>query len=348
MALDNKFIVLNKYEDFSRAYMNNCTINSDDILIQDDFGVSACYLSRKIDCLNDGMRWMRISINSSDIFVNIIAFATDIDIESVDYEELYTYGYGADEIINILKRDFETIEIKNNIGLLHKLKGRYLYFLLRFNGKDENVGQIYDIKIEFDIDSFTKYFPAIYRKNMYDDDFFYRLILVYQDIYMDIEDKIDKKYLDYDSKVADKDALMKLINMLNFEECKIFDTDIIRKLIDNYSSIMKLKGSIKGVELLTKLILNKDIKIIEHYEIFDKNLSIEARKELSRTFVDDIFYFTIIVNDADDINDIQREKYILFMDYFVPLKTSYEVIFESDDNLEQIQLDVGRNLPVRL
>ncbi len=348
MALDNKFVVLNKYEDFNKAYIKDCSITSSGILKQDEIGLSACYLSKKIDSLEEGMRWMRVSVNSNSSYVNIIAFALDYELEDGKYKELYSSGYTSDELAEIICEEFKTIEIKNNIGLLHKLKGRYLYFLLRFSGKNQSLSEVYDIKIEFDIDSFTKYFPAIYRKNMYEDDFFYRLIMVYQDLYMDIEQKIDNKYLDYDPEVADREALLKLIKMLNFDECKIFNTEIIRKLLSNYSSIMQLKGSIKGLELITNLVIGKNIKVVEHYEMFDKSLSIQARKQLSKNFVDDVFFFTIFVENSDDISDIEKKNYILFLDNFVPIKSSYDVIFETNNKDEKIKLDVGCDLPVRL
>lgn len=347
MALQNKFIVFNKAKDYEGGVFDRCKVNDDGQLLQEEPFKLATYISPVIDALEVDTWWSKLIVNMtpSSSFIKIKVYASNTNFNDLISSDTYSVS----EKMLILERDMSGIETHYDRTLLNRLKGRYLCFVIQIKSNTQELSRLDDIKIEFPVDSFIRYFPAMYTKNLESQDFFFRFISIFQDIYMEIETSIDQKFLDYDPYTASSRELRKLIDLINFQEVRLLEEDAIRRLVAEFDLIIKLKGTRLGIQKLTALLLNKQCDIIESYKMFSGVKDKNRIEVLERDYCNDPYHFAIKIYDCKRVSQKQKQLYITFMDEFVPAKTHYKVIFDTQVERSSVEISTeSSQIPMKL
>jgi phage tail-like protein len=348
MALQNKFIVLNKEEDYDKGVFDRCKVNDHGHLVQEEVFKLATYISPPIDSLEWDTWWSKIVVNIPEVnstFIRLKVYTSN----KAFHQHLYEGSYTIEERLSLLDQVMDPIEINYDRGLLNRLKGRYLWFVLQFKSNHQHLAVVEDIKIEFPVDSFIRYFPAIYAKNLDEQDFFFRFISIFQDIYMEIETAIDDKFLDYDPYTATRKELGKLVELINFQEVGSIEESRLRKLLASFDEIIKLKGTRLGIEKLTCTFLDRQCQVIESYKVFSGIQDKNKIHQLEADYCNDPYHFVIKVFDCKRVSQEQKKLYVKLMDQFVPAKTHYKVIFDTQEDTSKIELSTySSQIPMKL
>lgn len=350
MALKSKYIVLNKKSDFASSILENIEFDTEEKLYTKNVRKKAYILGECIDSTRLSCDWSRMKIQGDfheSSIKKIHIFASDTkNIRKIE-DELYDENYNFDEKIAILKTEFNSKELTNDISLLRGIKGRYLYYIIELivNNKDDYIDSIV---FEYNNESFLYYFPSIYSKKIKEDDFFYRFLHIFQDIYIEIEEKIDKKFLDYDMSTLSKEALDRLVKMLKLEEIEKLDDAFKRKLMANYKLLCFNKGSKKGIKALCELYFESQVEIVENYRVFEEALSDSQKEKLKEKFEDDMYSFTILIEENSLLKTKDINAFTEFLEAFIPAKAKFVLIFESKRESELILGTTKSTLPVRI
>ncbi|MBN2898293.1 MAG: hypothetical protein JXO44_05935 [Clostridia bacterium] len=348
MALQNKFIVFNKESDYASGFFDQCSVDATGALVQETPFKLATYISPPVDSLTLDTWWSKITLNldqPEDVFLKVSVCASNSLLGDV----LYDTAYSLEEKMIFLSEDRRVVEIHFDRGLLNRLKGRYLWFVVAFKSNTRQLAVIEDIKIEFPVDSFIRYFPAIYSKNIDTQDFFFRFVSIFQDLYMAIEERIDNKHLEFDPQTATNDDLKHLIDFINFQEIGVLEKNQARHLLAAFDDIMKLKGTSLGIQRLTKLLLNKECRLVESYKIFSGVRDKNTLERLEKDYCNDRYHFTIQIFDCRKISQEQKKCYVRIMDAFVPAKTRYKVIFDVEEIETPVEISSDTSqIPMKL
>lgn len=336
MALDTKFFVLNKMEDYKNGYFYNCYATSRGELISSKSDDVSIYISMPYDSLKDETVWHKMILDtelSGDSFVRITCFASDEHIvinesfeEDLKIEDvLYSDKYSMHEK-QVIFKELAVLEYKNATSmLLNRVRGRYFWFMVEFREQSGKRFKINSIKLEFPHETFIDYLPKIFKENDSDTLFLDRFINIFQDIFIDIEKNIDDVFILFDPLSVNKQNLNWLCEMIDIDYFFELEEAIQRRLVYNSSDLYKLRGTKKGLNLLISLFTNKDSIIIEHFKIYKKLDDLDYADRLEKLYDKNIYGITVYVNE-DDITERNTDILKKIIDNYVPAYVECKLI----------------------
>jgi phage tail-like protein len=346
VALDNKFFVFNREATYEEGKLKNISFTNEEYVSLINDRESGIIFSKILDSGDDNTIWHKFEadIDGDGYFISTHVFVSDSEKVLINgsqwliSEILNNDAYSKEEIIDLLTSYLDYEVFKGEKFLLHKLKGRYLFFITEIQTLQTTKILLKNIKIHFPLESFIKYFPRVYQSTKNDTDFFLRFISIFQDLYIEIENEIDLKYLEYLPEKISKNRLVKILEMMGLEYMAAYPEDVLRRVLIRGKEILKAKGSRKGIRLLINTLTDKDSKLIENYSLAEGNYTLDQKKGLIENFGEDRSSFTILVNDSLAMTMDEKEKLIEVLDSYVPVKTNYKIYFvENFDSLNYYQ-----------
>lgn len=145
--------------------------------------------------------------------------------------------------------------------LLHALEGRYVWVCVQVFPAGECGWVLRGMRLEFPRESFTGYFPEIYRE----DEFFDRFIAVFQSLYLDLERRVDElpRLLDYET--ASDQELLKLADWLGLDT-ELFTPAQLRTIIGDLDLYQGKKGTRAALEAVLLLTCGTRPRIVERFQ----------------------------------------------------------------------------------
>lgn len=323
MASSTRFYLINKKNNWQECgFSSNVSFINDSItLIPKDENEplkKAIYISKAIDSMTNGTKWHRITFDSEipvDTLISFHYFATDNNIiefngNKISLDDLITDdSIHYDRKINILDRLWKgRIENPKDI-LLHSIRGRYVYFMIELYTYTGNKPIINSIKIEFPMDTFIRYLPDVFEKSVNKSEFLMKYMAIFQNLYLEIEDKIDNISDLFDPDMVDNERIRWLADFLNIDNHHIWDDKKLRKLLKNIGSLYELRGTKEGIEKIVELYTGEKPIIIEAFEI-DKYYVVD-NDVLLNLYSSNPYTFTVLVkekyiNTEQDYSNVEK------------------------------------------
>lgn len=328
MALDTKFFILNKPEDYENGYFYNCYATDNGELISRESDHVSVYISKPYDSLKDETVWHKMILDtklSGDSFVRVTCFASDEStfINDASNDELKIEDILYSEKYSIIEKQaiFEesaVLEYKNATNmLLNRAKGRFFWFMIEFREQSGNNFKISSIKLEFPHESFLDYLPKIFKENDSNTLFLDRFINIFQDVFIDIEKMIDDVFVSFDPLSTKKENLNWLCEIVGIDYFLELEEEIQRKLIYNSSNLYNMRGTKKGLNLLISMFTGKDSIVIEHFKIYEDLEDLDYTNRLENLYDKNIYSVTAYVNE-DDITIKNTDVLRKIIDNYVP------------------------------
>lgn len=299
-----------------RACFRGFSIQGDSLKI-DGMQKASCYLAA-LDGAADDCGWGRVHIEASlnnhmhlqisamacnqkrieengEIF-DIEKFLTDKNIENQKKEELFEFFHG--------------IRAENQRDcLLYSLKGRYLWIAIIVEG--EGNGEIQEIKIYQNKDSFMDIFPEIYREQ---NSFFHRYLSIFSAVYQDFWQKTEHVYELFDPDTAPAELLPELAGWMGIDvKGDFLNEKALRTLVREAYTLNKYKGTRRSLERVIEIVLGERAVIKEKC----RQKKYEAKEQAE----------DIVILIKTEVEERKKSRLLFLLEQFKPVKCSMQIIF---------------------
>ena len=205
-----KYFIFNKKADYERGFFRGCMYDGESVRLLPGFE-SGSYLSRLLDSRERGTRWHRFVMEAAalgDASLQITFYASD-DEETVfrgESRKIRDLIMSADLTPEEKREAFAPYRVRLELNpadtLLYDIRGRYLWFWAEILGQGSETPRIRTVRIDFPMESWSRYLPAVYRQDPLSRDFLERYLGVFQSVYQDMEKEIRESasYLDTETK----------------------------------------------------------------------------------------------------------------------------------------------------
>ena len=330
-----KYFILNNAYEFRRGKAENMTVDGD-CLRFDSKSLSGLgkYLTRVFDSGERGTVWHRLLINTE----NCQASELRVTIYAADELDFTRDGknYNVDEVIHDegiplnIKLDmfepFEKKQVKSAAdALLHEVAGRYLWIYTEVFAVSDKPATIKDIRVYLPAVSWIDYLPEIYRNSDTQGAFLERYLGIFQTLYEEIEDEIDRITERFDPESAEVDFLRWLAEWLDISDCSVWEEEKLRKLLLTAFSLYRKRGTKESVSEVIELYTGEKPYIIESFMLQQFAGTELYEKTLLPIYGDDPYKVLILVrseviksnNDVNVLRRIAREM--------MPLTVNFEL-----------------------
>lgn len=311
------------------------------------------YFLKGFDTEEDGMSFNRLKLEdnfTAGVKLDVYILVQDSPYGEyqnrvVDIEQLLQCGEDvpspAEKLTFLIQQGAKVFSNHTDI-LLHGLTGRYIWIALKSYNAEEHQYCLDGLQIEYPMQTFLDYLPQVYAEG---GAFLQRYIGIFQSLYLDVEETIDKLslYLDPDT-VPDKflDYLCRWVGIDNSSE--IFDKKQLRQVIKRAAFINSGKGTKTVLEELITLYAGTKPVIIEYF-LWGKTVQEkEERKKLYETlYGENCSYFTVIIDMQKASKHIVKEKLKLLIEQYKPAMSNYNLVLLENCDCSDTHCYLGIN-----
>ena len=316
-----KYFILNNAYEFRRGKAENMTVDGDCLRFESEHlsGLGK-YLTRVFDSGERGTIWHRLLINTENCQASelrITVYASDeldfvcdgkiCDVDSVIHDE----NMPLSKIVGMLE-PFVKKQVKGAAdALLHDVRGRYLWIYTEVFAVSDKPATIKDIKVYLPAVSWIDYLPEIYRNSDTQGAFLERYLGIFQTLYEEIEDEIDRITERFDPESADVEFLRWLAEWLDISDCSVWEEEKLRKLLLMSFSLYRSRGTKESVSKVIELYTGEKPYIIESFMLQQFAGTELYEKTLLPIYGDDpnkvlILVRSEVIKSKNDINVLRR------------------------------------------
>lgn len=315
----NKYFIFNKESDFMRGYLYNIKTFQTGITIDDaDLG-RGVFFSRLLDSKEKNTIWHRLlldysNLDESSIYITIYASESSWILyrqEEVPIEQLISNPSITLEDKIKAMQPFSVKSVYEPADMLmHDVIGRYVWMRIELSVQSDTLPLIYGIKLYFPKQTWMNYLPEIYQEDKQSCSFIERFLGIYQSLYQDMSQNIQKAPSFFDPDVVTGDYLKWLGTWLSIDDLYIWSEDKLKYLIKNAMRLYKIRGTTKYLSEIIKLYTGKSPYIIEHFQTEQYRSDIKQAELINHLYGDSPYTFTIII-DVGSIAHNSQYKTIL-------------------------------------
>lgn len=304
MALQTGFFVINKESDYLRSGKHNVEAVENRLLIEGGFKTGIFY-SRIFDSREKENVWHRLVIKREPENVgnfNVTVYSSEADTISFGGEIFRIEKIIADESMAAEKKDEIFAAYEKSFGhnpsdmLLHMVKGRYLW--IRIVMYEDTRGLPFflsGIRIYYTKNTFLKYLPDIYSKDLQSASFTERYLGIFQNIYQDMSEQIYSAPGFMQVYGAKREELIRLSEWLGFTDSYVWSDEKLKWLIMNAAWLNSVRGTRQYIEKLVEIYTGTKPYIAEYEEYCSNSF-------MTGLYGENPFIVTIII-ESDGVKD---------------------------------------------
>ncbi len=336
-----KYFILNNAYEFGRGICENMEVDGSMLRFSSEkmSGIGR-FMSRVFDSGDRGTIWHRLLIdmeNCSADELHITVFASE--------QREFTYE-GATFTISEVFRDkglsiekkaqmFKPFEKRRINGardaLLHDVSGRYLWIYIEVFGISEKPAIIRNIRLYLPAESWIDRLPQIYRKSDREEKFLERYLGIFQTLYEEVEDEIDRISDIFDPECTESGFLEWLAEWLDISDCSVWEEQKLRRLLLSAVSLYRGRGTRESLSKAIELYTGEPPFIIEGFSLREHIGTPVYERTLVPMYGNDPYKVFILVrstvirteNDKDIISRIAREMMPVTVDFELKVLEPY-------------------------
>lgn len=229
---------------------------------------------------------------------------------------------------------------------LFSLQGRYLWFCIYF--RSSLPVRVHWLRLEFPRRSFADYLPQIYRCGPADG-FLPRFLLIFQQMYLEIEERIDQTPAIFDPMVAPEEYLGWLTDWFSLKAASHWEEDKLRPLLRQAVQLFQIKGTRESVRRIVAHCTGETPLVVEQFEVVCRESAPDKQELIKRLFGDSIYTYSVLLHHSSvPDSDTYAEVLHLLRD-FQPIDAVCNlVVLQNTLQLDcHCYLGVNSCLPVR-
>lgn len=239
-------------------------------------GLRGIYLSHAFDSKVIENRWHRIELLADipeETQVALSYFASDantINFRDTVWEIddfIKNEDLGIADKMSMLEEFWNETVFNPYDVLIHKAKGRYLWFCLRLKGTNDYAPSISRIRVHYRGNSLLQYLPLVYQEDAASSDFLDRFLAIFETYFSGFEEEIASIPRYFDIKAMDGDFLRWLSTWVDISEDRDWDEEILRKYLEHSPEIYRKRGTRQGLENIIEVFTGRKPFIVEYPQI---------------------------------------------------------------------------------
>lgn len=308
-----------------------------------DDGLSLCQTQPKSPCAyitpmfdtGDGdTEYNRVVIEGSffGARLEVIAAATDLTHAQLGDQTVALADYFADPAVPFedkaqALRALEHVRRTDASDLLlHGLRGRYIWVMVRAVPELESNVTLQGLRLEFPRCSFAEYFPEIYQQ----DEFFGRYLAVFESQYLDLERKVDEIPARLDYETVHGADLARLADWLGLDnEQGVLNDEQLRAMIRQVDLFQGKKGTRAALEAVIELVTGLRPRIVEQFQWGAYPLSPARRRLYTALYGGQDSDFCVLLDLCGRTRPLPLKASALdaLIEEYSPLGTRHKVVY---------------------
>lgn len=266
-------------------------------------GTECTMITGSSDSTEHGFVWRSLEI-SADISENTImrvsAYAADSYFVSVNGKTISLDAYLNDSSVPCKERLKAVSELFTPLGtntsdIPINMSGRYVWIKIDFIMLDRKSVGLDKLKLLLKSDSMMQYLPEMYRAADGENGFMTRFISMFDSIFFDMDDRIQKARSAIDYRIADGDMLQYLADWIMTDDAAYLSADELRRKIRTTADEYRYTGTRRGLCDWIEREYGVKPEIIEYFNI--KKMVSEGKdcEVYKRLFGNDPYKFFVLL-----------------------------------------------------
>ncbi len=239
-------------------------------------GLQGIYLSHAFDSRVIENRWHRIDLLADipeETQVALSYFASDTN--TINFRDtvwdiddfLKDEDLGIADKMSMLEGLWNETVFNPYDVLIHKAKGRYLWFGLRLKGTNDYSPSISRIRVHYRGNSLLQYLPMVYQEDAASSEFLDRFLAIFETFFSGFEEEITSIPRYFDIEAMDGDFLRWLSTWVGIPADLDWDEEILRRYLKNSPEIYRKRGTRQGLENIIEVFTGQKPFIVEYPQI---------------------------------------------------------------------------------
>ncbi len=277
MAKRGTYFLLNKKEDFLRGSGEGILIGEDGISLGEN-AEKGIYRTRILDGGERGTQWHRLLVQGS-----------------LPAGSICVRVYAAETREGIFRPEAKQAEYRDPADVLFDgVAGRYLmleFCLMSVSGGLPLIGRI---KIFFPRQTWLDYLPEVYGEDRESASFLARYLGIFQSLYEDMTERIDRIPERLTPDTGDERALYELADWLGIEGKDFWNVRQLRYLVKNAARLSQIRGTAAYLKELIFLATGRRAYVVEYCGIQPFFDGAGTEEKLRRLYASHPFEFAVL------------------------------------------------------
>lgn len=250
------YFLLNKERDFKRGRGENVVIDETGLTLPAG-ARRGSYVTRVFDSGTEGTKWHRLLISGSFSEGELGAAVCTAERAPVFSWE----GAG----------DGKTVYQENGVKFSHPadvllsgVEGRYLWIRISMEEKCGKDVRIDGVKICFPRQTWLDYLPEIYREDKKSASFLERYLGIFQSLYEEMTEKIERIPERFFASAAEPEALLELADWFGIENRRLWNTEQLCYLVRHAVRLARSRGTAEYLRELLWLGTGDTVYLVEY------------------------------------------------------------------------------------
>ncbi|KUO71046.1 MAG: hypothetical protein APF81_15355 [Desulfosporosinus sp. BRH_c37] len=333
------YITLNRNREWKRSLLVNLQLEDNQLVFSERPGpeqgmlATGFIITGSIDSTEHDFQWDSISIEvdlPENSVLKVSCFACDsrevLLGDNVVNLDKYIKNAGEENFSGLkeLKPLFQQAFEGSTDGLL-RVSGRYLWLKLEFLVPQPELFCLRKIKLLLADEKIIQYLPEIYRDGKENNDFFQRFMKIFDSIFFDIEENVNRLPEKLDYTQAKGDLLRYLADWVSIQDAQNMGDEELRERIAAIMPEYLAIGTKPGIERFVERELKVRPRIIEFFDY--KRMLYEGRdKELYKELFGTNPYKFFILLPADVFSSQNTNSFLRKLKNNIPAYTETEIV----------------------
>jgi phage tail-like protein len=340
MGNGRMYITLNRNSEWRRCLLANLETKDNKIVfpnMQDEkYGMlfEGILVTGSIDSTEHDFQWDSVLIEGDmpeNSVIKVSYYASD-DKQFLLGDKLFDLDdYIRDAKISVKERlaslsHLFSYAFTGAVDGLIKARGRYLWLKLEFLVPGNAEFSLRKIKLLLADEKIIDYLPGIYRENQESSDFFPRFMDIFDSVFFDIEDKVNRVPEKLDYTIAQGEMLRFLASWVGLNDTQNAEDEKIRQRIANLAFEYRSIGTKKGIEHFIERELGFKPNIVEYFNFKKMLVQGRDREIYKELFGTNPFKFYILLPEKAFSNRRNINSFLRKLKNSIPAHTEVEII----------------------
>lgn len=312
MASGTQYFIFNREQDWHNGgLIEHAAFEEDELCSTQE---QLWFFSEAFDTMQTETCWHRLRMDAKiaqNALVELYLMATDAseEEETVISRKFTDINVSKAEKLQIFQEYGEKFTNITDVPLF-AFVGRYLWIGIHIVSHGTEPVHIRSLKLEFPRIAFIDYLPQIFRKQG-KNSFLSRYLMIFQSIYVDFEEELERTPRLFDVKTAPEEFLQWLTEWFGLKDSTQWSEDKLRTLLQHAVELYRKKGTCDSIRHMAEYYTGETPLLVEQFNVVKAETAPEKQSLIRKLYGDNEYTFTLLtsaksVPDSDTYMELQR------------------------------------------